>query len=490
MSRRFFAVLHLLGVTMTLFACAMLLPIAVSVVTNDGALSAFEDGFLLSFGLGVLCWLAGRWKRGELRPRDGFLLVSLVWMALPALAAIPLYLYFLKAGAPIPITHAYFEAMSGLTTTGSTVLTGLGHLPASINLWRTTLVWLGGMGILVLAVAVLPLLGVGGHQVFRAEVPGPIKDEKLTPRIAETAKALYAVYVGLSLLCFLCYRAAGLSWFEAWTHMASTMGLGGFSTYDDGFMHFDSPVVEAVAMVFMLIAGINFATHFQAVRLRSMQPYRRCPEALPYLITLLVLCVLISAYLYWHYPHFGFWGALRKGFFNTISMGTTTGFSNADYAAWPMLVPLVLLVAGAFCTSAGSTGGGIKMIRVILLLKQVRQEMRSLVHPHAVTPVRIAGRIVPQRLMVSVMAFLLLYSLSIALFSALMLMSGLDPLTAFSAVFASINNIGPGLGEVGPTGNYAGLTHFQAWVCIFAMLIGRLELFTVLVLFSPDFWRR
>ncbi|CAM4120584.1 TrkH family potassium uptake protein [Kerstersia similis] len=490
MSRRFFAVLHLLGVTVTLFACAMLLPVAVSVATNDGALPVFEDSFLIAFGLGVLFWLLGRWRRGELRPRDGFMLVSVVWVSLPALAAIPLYLYFLRAGTPITVAHAYFEAMSGLTTTGATALTGLDSLPMSINLWRTTLVWLGGMGILVLAVAVLPLLGVGGHQVFRAEVPGPIKDEKLTPRIAETAKALYAIYVSISLVCFVCYRFAGLSWFDSWTHMSSTMGLGGFSTYDDGFMHFDSPAVEAVAMVFMLIAGINFATHFQAFRFRSFRPYRRCPEAIPYLATLLSLCVLVSAYLYWHYPHDGVLDALRKGFFNTISVGTTTGFANTDYALWPILLPLTMLLAGSFCTSAGSTGGGIKMIRVVLLFKQARQEMRSLLHPHAVMPVRVAGRIVPQRLMISILAFMLLYVLSMGVFSALMLMSGLDALTALTAVFAMINNIGPGLGAVGPMGNYAGMTDFQAWICTFAMLIGRLELFTVLVLFLPDFWRR
>ncbi|ARP92139.1 potassium transporter Trk [Bordetella genomosp. 9] len=488
--KRLASVLNLLGLTMALFAVTMMLPLALAIYTGDAALSAFADASLIAIAAGGLLWLVTRHHRTELRPRDGFLLVSMVWTVLPLLAAIPLFIYFDRAGTPLSFTDGYFEAMSGLTTTGATVLTGLDRLPPSINLWRATLVWLGGMGILVLAVAILPLLGVGGHQIFRAETPGPIKDEKLTPRIAGTAKALYAIYFGLSLLCLLAYRAAGLPWFEAWCHMATTMGLGGFSTWDDGFAHFDSVAVEVVAIVFMLIAGVNFATHFGAWQARSLRPYRSCPQTIPYLAVTLGAALAISVFLYVEgiYPSMG--QALRYGMFNTISVITTTGYANVDYTQWPLFAPLLMLLLSGVATSAGSTGGGIKMIRAILLVKQARTELVAMLHPHAVTPVRVRGRVVENRVMASIMAFMLMYGMSIALLTIIMLVSGLDPVTAFSAVIASVNNTGPGLGPIGPMGSFGVLSDFQTWVCTFGMLIGRLELFTVLLLFTPAFWRK
>jgi len=334
------------------------------------------------------------------------------------------------------------------------------------------------------------LLGVGGHQVFRAETPGPMKDEKLTPRIASTAKALYAIYFGLSILCFLAYRVAGMSWFDAWVHMSTTMGLGGFSSHDDSFAYFDSVAIECVAMVFMLIAGINFATHFTALRSRSAKPYLRCPETLPYLGLVLAVGALIAIYLWVQGVYDSPLQALRYSMFNTISVATTTGYANTDYALWPVLAPMLMLGIAAISTSSGSTGGGIKMMRALMLFKQARQELVGILHPHAVTPVLIAGRSVSSKVLASVLAFMLLYGLSMALLVALMLLSGLDPMTAISSVWASVNNIGPGLGGVGPAGNYQALSHFQIWLCTFAMMIGRLELFTVLVLFTPGFWRK
>jgi trk system potassium uptake protein TrkH len=487
---RLAGILNLLGLTMALFAATMALPLGLAIYTGDAALAAFVDAMLLSVAAGGLLWLVTRRHRAELRPRDGFLLVSMVWTVLPLLAAIPLYIYFDRAGMPLSFTDGYFEAMSGLTTTGATVLTGLDKLPPSINLWRATLVWLGGMGILVLAVAILPLLGVGGHQVFRAEMPGPIKDEKLTPRIASTAKALYAIYFGLSLVCLLAYRLAGLPWFEAWCHMATTMGLGGFSTWDDGFAHFDSVAVEIVAIVFMLIAGINFATHFSAVQTRSLVPYRSCSQTIPYLALTIGAALVVSVFLYADGVYGTVAEALRYGIFNTVSVVTTTGYANADYTQWPIFAPLVMLLLSGVATSAGSTGGGIKMIRAILLLKQARTELVVMLHPQAVSPVRLQGRVVDGRVMASVLAFMLMYGMSIAVLTILMLVSGLDPVTAFSAVVASVNNTGPGLGAIGPMGSFAVLTDFQTWLCTFGMLIGRLELFTVLILFTPAFWRK
>jgi trk system potassium uptake protein TrkH len=488
--RRLLATLYVLGLTMLVFALTMIIPLLVAYVGADAAHNAFLDAFLLSVGAGALVCLFSRSYRSELRARDGFVLVSLVWSVLPVLAALPLLIYYHDAGMPLSFTDAYFEAMSGLTTTGATVLSGLELLPPSINLWRATLVWIGGMGIVIMAVAVLPLLGVGGHQVVRAETPGPMKDDRLTPRIASTAKALYAVYGGLSLLCLLAYRAAGLSWFEAWCHMGTTMGLGGFSTWDEGFAHFDSVSVELVAMVFMLIAGISFATHFNALRMRSFKPYRASAEAVPFLVILTGTGLAISAFLYFKGVYTSPLEALRYGMFNTISVATTTGFANADFAQWPLFAPLLMLLLSGFATSAGSTGGGIKLIRAILLVKQARNELVTMLHPQAVTPVRISGRIVEQRVLSSVLAFMLFYGLSVAILTLLLLLSGLDPITAFSAVFATINNTGPGLGPVGPMGNFSVFNVFQTWVCSFAMLIGRLELLTVLVLFTPVFWRK
>lgn len=488
--KRLLATFYVLSLTMVVFAFTMLIPLGVALLGGDAGLPAFVDSFLLALGSGLAVLAVTRHARSELHARDGFLLVTIVWAGLPLLAAIPLLLYYHGAGMPLSFTDAYFEAMSGLTTTGATVLAGLDHLPPSINLWRATLVWIGGMGILVLAVAILPLLGVGGHQVVRAETPGPMKDERLTPRIAGTAKALYAVYFGLSIVCFLAYRAAGLSWFEAWCHMATTMGLGGFSTWDDGFVHFDSVKVELVAMVFMLLAGINFATHFTALRQRSGQAYLACPQTLPYLIVVLGAGLVVSGYLLFKNVYTDPLQALRYGMFNTISLATTTGYANVDYATWPLFAPLTMLLLSAFATSAGSTGGGIKMVRVILLVKQARNELVTMLHPHAVSPVRINGRVVDPRVMFSVLAFMLVYGLSVGVLTSLLLLSGMEPLIAFSAIMAMINNTGPGLGPIGPMGNFGVLSDFQVWVCTFAMLIGRLELLTVLVLFTPFFWRK
>ncbi len=488
--KRLLATFYVLGLTMVVFALTMLIPLGVAWFGEDQGLKAFIEGFGIAMGIGAGVWLLTHRWRSELHARDGFLLVSIVWAALPLLASIPFLLYYHDIGRPLSFTHAYFEAMSGLTTTGATVLTGLDDLPRSINLWRVTLIWMGGMGILVLAVAILPLLGVGGHQVVRAETPGPMKDERLTPRIASTAKALYAVYFGFSIVCFLAYRAVGLSWFDAWAHMATTMGLGGFSTYDSGFLQFNSIAVELVAIFFMLISGISFATHFNALRQRSFKPYLTCPQTIPYLTVVLGAGLVISVFLLLKHVYTDPLQALRYGMFNTISVATTTGFANADYGSWPLFAPLTMLLLSAFATSAGSTGGGIKMIRVMLLIKQSRNELITMLHPHAVSPVRIGTRIVDQRVIFSVLAFMLVYGLSVGVLSSLLLLSGMDLTTAFGAVMAMINNTGPGLGPLGPTGNYGVLSDFQIWVCTFAMLIGRLELLTVLVLFTPWFWRK
>jgi trk system potassium uptake protein TrkH len=487
---RLLAVANVLGFTILLFAGTMVVPMMGSLLMQDGQIVVFIQAFALAILIGSALWMGTFRYRAELRPRDGFLLVSMVWTTLPLIGTIPLLLYFHDVGRVLSFTHAYYEAMSGLTATGGTVLSDLHTLAPSINLWRVTLHWVGGMGIIVLAVAILPLLGVGGHQMFRAETPGPMKEDKLTPRIASTAKALYAIYFGLSILCFFAYRLGGMTWFDAWCHMASTMALGGFSTHDDSFGHFNSPVIEAIAIFFMLMSGINYATHFNVLRQGNARAYWRCPEAVPFVGIVLGAGVLIAGYLWFMGIYDHPLTALRFAMFNTVSMATTAGFANTDFAVWPLMAPLTMIALGMFSTSSGSTGGGIKMIRAMMLVKQTKQEMVGILHPHAVRPVMLSNRLINHRVLLSVLAFMLLYGFSIAVLTALMLLSGLDPTTAFTAVLASLNNIGPGLGMIGPTSNYSTLSDFQLWLCSFAMMIGRLELFTVLVLFSPGFWRK
>ena len=482
---RYGPVYRAFGMIVMLFSMTMLLPLAVSWIFNDGAQSAYDEGFAITLAVGLILWGGSRKDRRELAVRDGFLLVVLTWAVLPALAGIPFMIHM-----GVSFTDAYFESMSGLTTTGSTVFGGLEKLPLSINLWRHQLVWVGGMGLIVLAVAILPLLGIGGRQMFKAETPGPMKDSKLTPRIAETAKGLWLVYVGITVACILAYRWAGMEWFDAVCHAFSTMGLGGFSTYDASFGQFNSPAIEAVAIVFMLIAGVNFASHYLAFSSRSLKPYRADPEAGWFLLITLGSVFGLAVFLQAHevYPDIG--TALRHAAFNVISIATTTGYASVDYALWPMFAPLWMLFLCSFVTSAGSTGGGIKMIRALLLYKQVYRELLRAMHPNAVYNIRIGGQVMPQNILFAALAFAFMYMVAIVSLTLLMSLSGLDIVTAFSAIVASINNTGPGLGQVGPSTTYAVLTDFQTWICSFAMLLGRLELFTLLVVMTPAFWRK
>lgn len=483
--QRYYPVVRVFGLLLVCFALTLLVPLILSWWWNDGANSAYDEAFLLTLAVGVALWWPARHERRELKVRDGFLMVVLVWTVLPVFASMPL---LFQLG--VSFTDAYFEAMSGLTTTGSTVLSNLDTLPASINLWRGMLVWLGGMGLIVLAVAILPLLGIGGRQMFKAETPGPMKDSQLTPRMTQTAKGLWGVYAAVTLLCILSLRWAGMSWFDAVMHSFSTMGLGGFSSHDASFGHWNSPVIEAVTIVFMLLAGMNFATMFLALHGRSFQPYLRDPEARWFLAVTLASVFGIAIYLWLQGTYPNFLTALRHSAFNLVSIATTTGFASVDFNLWPAFAPLWMLFLSSFVTSAGSTGGGIKMIRAIILYKQVYRELLRAMHPNVVWPVRIGGNPVPHNILFAVLAFSFMYMTSIATLTLLLSFSGLDIVTAFSAVVASINNTGPGLNQVGPATTYEVLTDFQTWVCTFAMLLGRLEIFTLLVVLTPAFWRR
>jgi trk system potassium uptake protein TrkH len=483
---RALTVLNALGLMLVVFSISYVLPILTSLIYQDETLYDFLLAMLLTSGTGMLMWLLTRRYRGELSIRHGYLLVVAMWTAMPAVATFPLLLVI----DGLSFTDAYFETMSGITTTGATVLTGLDNLPPAINLWRHELNWLGGMGIIVLAVAVLPLLGIGGRQLFKAETPGPMKDSALTPRITETARNLWLVYAGITLACIVSLKLVGMNWLDAICHAFAAMGLGGFSTHDASVGYFNSPAIEIVLIIFMLLAAMNFATHFLAIRGRSLKIYLHDAEAVATVTLILGSCLGIGFFLWWQGTYPNFWTALRHASFNLVSVATDCGFVSVDFDKWPIFAPMWMLFLSCIAVSSGSTGGGIKMIRTLVLVKQAGREFVKLLHPAAVNPMKIGGQVVANNIVFAVLGFIFLYFVSIATLTFVLLISGLDFISSFSAVIACINNAGPGLGVVGPASNFGVLTDFQTWVCTVAMLIGRLEIFTVLILFTPAFWKR
>lgn len=484
------SVLAILGAAVSAFAALMLAPMLLSWAIGDGAWHAYPLAGGLTLLSGLTLWLPTRRHQGELQSRDALLLVCLVWTVIPLFASLPLWFYFHEVGEPLSFTDAYFEATSGLTTTGATVLTGLDELPASINMWRCFLQWLGGMGILVLMVAILPLLGVGGSQLFKAESAGPMKGTKVTPRIADTAKGLWRVYCGLSVVCVVAYKLGGMTWTDAWAHMFTTLSLGGLSTHDQSFGYFRSPLLEWICIAFMLLASCNFALYFVALRQRSLRRLLADAELRGTLGALVGASVLVGFFLLWTGTYVNVGTAMRAAFFNTVSVGSTTGFSTVDYSLWPGFAPMLMILLSGVATSAGSTGAGIKMVRVVISLKQVRAELARILHPNLVRPVLLNGSIVPVPIIDSILAFTLMYVSSVGVLTLTLIASGLDTTTAFSAVMACINNMGPGLNEIGPAGNFIPLNDFQTWLCSFAMVLGRLEVMTLLVLLTPQYWRR
>jgi trk system potassium uptake protein TrkH len=480
------AVLNVLGSLLMLFSATYVLPAATSIIFDDGLLIDFVYAAVLCLGIGAIVYGSTLRHRRELRSRDGFLLVTLAWVLMSAIATVP----FVLALPGLSFTDAFFEAMSGLTTTGSTVLTGLDTMAPSLNIWRAALHWYGGMGIIVLAVAVLPLLGVGGMQLYKAETPGAVKNEKLTPRITQTAKALWVVYVLITIACILALKTAGMSWFDAVFHAFSTVALGGFSNYDASVGHFESQVIELVIIAFMLIAAMNFARHFIAWQQKSLRTYLTDFEAIAMLRVLALAVIVVSGFVWLADVYPDYPTALRHVAFNLVSVATTCGFATQDFASWPMFAPIVIVMLSCYTCNTGSTGGGIKMFRTLVLFRQALRELWLLVHPQAVTPVRIRHQVVANHVVFAVLAFVVLYFATVVTLTLILLASGLDFITAFTAIIASINNMGPGLGLVGPASNYQGLTDFQTWVCSIAMLLGRLEIFSVLVLLTPTFWRK
>jgi trk system potassium uptake protein TrkH len=477
--------LPILGLVAMAMSLSYILPLCVSLSTGDGITTVFAVSLAANFTVGFLLWFATRRARRELQLREGILFIALVWTGGALFAALPLLM-----ALGLSFTDAYFEAMSALTATGATLLSGLDDLEPSLNVWRAELQWIGGMGVIVLVVAVLPMIGVGGRQITKAEIPGPMKDDQLTPRMTQTAKGLWIVYFALTLACFAAYKAAGMDWLDALIHSFTTLSLGGFSSHDASIGYYDSLTIELVAILFMTLAGINFATHFRVWQSRSLAAAKADSELPYYLFVLAFSVVLISIFLWHEGVYTDYPTALRHAAFNTVSVATNTGYATVDYAQWPVFAPLWLMFLGTFAACSGSAGGGIKMIRAIILYRQMARELNKLAHPNAITPLKIQNRVVPNQVVFAVLAFFFAWLATLVLTTLILTLSGLDLLTAFSASVAALNNIGPGLHEIGPAANFSILSDFQTWVCSIAMLLGRLELLTVLVIFTPAFWRK
>lgn len=471
---------------MGLFSITLLPPALVAMFYGDGGGTAFIKAFVVSIILGLLLWYPNRRQKAELRTREGFLIVVLFWTVLGSIGALP----FIFAKEPdLSWTDSFFESFSALTTTGATVIVGLDALPKAILFYRHLLQWMGGMGIIVLAVAILPLLGIGGMQLYKAEIPGPVKDSKMTPRIAETAKALWYIYLLLTVACATAFYFAGMSVFDAVCHAFSTIAIGGFSTHDASLGYFDSPIINIICAVFLLIAAVNFSLHFAAFSFRgiNVKVYFKDAEFKALIAIQLVLTAICFATLYSSGIYDSPEQTLDYAFFQVVSISTTAGFGTDSFHTWPLFLPILLIFSSFIGGCAGSTGGGMKVIRLILLLLQGSRELKRLVHPKAMYSIRIGNTALPDRIIDAVWGFFSAYALVFVICMLGLMMMEMDTITAFSATAASLNNLGPGLGDV--ASNYASISDGAKWILVIAMLFGRLEVFTLLVLFTPTFWK-
>ena len=473
---------RILGVFAILYAATLTVPLLLVWLYGEPNPWPYLLPMLGSLGIGLLLRLVGIHRHHELSVRDGFLIVTLFWVLVSLLGAWPFVL-----GAGLTPVEALFESASGFTTTGATVMTGLDDMPHSLLFYRQQIQWLGGIGVVVLGLAVIPLLGIGGMQLYRAEAPGPLKGEKLTPRLVHTARSLWVLYLVLTLGCALGYWLTGMDVFDAVAHSLSTVSTGGFSTHDASLGYYDSPLVEAVSIVFMLLAAMNFGVHFMAWRKRDPLTYLRDPEVRAFLLFVIAIVLLVGVVLWLEGDYPALHLSLRDAVFEVVSLVTSTGYGIVDYTHWRDFVPILLIAISFVGGCGGSTAGGMKVIRVMLLVKQGLLEVRRLVHPRAFMCVRLGSRIVEPELMQAVWGYFALYMISFTILSLLMIHAGLDPLSAFGAVATSINNLGPGLGEVAVT--FTSVSDFGKLLAVAAMILGRLEIFTILVLLTPGFWR-
>ena len=474
---------RILGTLLMIFSFAQIFPgfLAYFFGEQDNVYSFISAGFV-TFLIGCFLFFLSSEKNGDLRTKDGFIITIFFWTVLGFFGSIPFYLTNLEG---VSYIDSLFESISGLTTTGATVLVGLDEMPRSLLFYRQLLQWLGGMGIIVLAVAVLPLLGVGGMQLYKAETPGPLKDSKLTPRITETAKALWFVYVLMTISCSFLYKFYGMSWFDAVCHAFSTISIGGFSTHDDNFAFFENSSLRWTAIIFMVISGVNFALHYLAWTKKRLFHYFYDSEVKLYL-SLLATTAIIT-YLTLYFSNNIYDEMIVDSVFQAVSIGTTTGFLTSNYSNWPLFVPIMLLIAAFIGACAGSTGGGIKVIRALILIRQGSSEITKLIHPNAVVTIKFGKKSLDPRVSESVWGFFAVYVATFLILLMFLLSQSNDFLTAFSAVGATLNNLGPGLGAVSE--NYKDITDGSKLALCAAMLLGRLEIFTLLLLFTPAFWR-
>jgi trk system potassium uptake protein TrkH len=478
-----YLIARLSGLFATLFSLSLSLPLLLAWWYEEPEIGAFLIPMLGGLGIGVSLSLVGRHGDDNVSTRDGFLIVAIFWMLLGFLGSWPLFI-----STEMSLVDALFESVSGLTTTGATVLTGLDEMAKSVLFYRQQLQWLGGMGLIVLGIAVLPMLGIGGMQLYRAEAPGPMKEEKFTPRLASTARALWIIYLGLTLACALSYWMAGMTPFDAVAHSLSTVSTGGFSTHDESIAYFDSQAIEAVAILFMLLAAINFSIHFVAWHVRDPLAYIKDVEARSFLIFVLAVVILVGSILRMEGDYVKLPPSVRDATFEVVSVVTSTGFGIVDFTHWPDFLPFLMILISFVGGCGGSTAGGIKVMRMLLLVQQGLHEVRRLIHPNAVLLVRVGRRIIHRRMMQAVWGYFALYVTTFCILMILMMHAGLDQVSAFSAVATSMNNLGPGLGEVAY--NFQTVSDLGKVVAVVAMLLGRLEIFTILVLLTPGFWRR
>jgi trk system potassium uptake protein TrkH len=480
--RGYAPVLRVVGLLLMFLSVGFVPPLAFAVVSADGGAVPFATSLVVVALIGALLYVPLRNNRRELRVADGFLVVVACWGAVAVAGALPLYLVL-----DIGLADAVFESTSGITTTGATVLSGLDDMPVSILWYRQQLQWMGGLGIIVLAVAILPMLRIGGMEIYKAEVTGPVKENRLTPRIAETAKALWAIYIGLTVICTLALWAAGMSFFDAITHAFTTISTAGFSTHDASVAQFDSALIEWLLVLFMFVASMNFALHFLALRRATAQVYFNDPELKLFAILLVAISLLITVLLWRQGVYGDVWESLRYAVFHAVSYTTTTGFTTADVYLWPGTLPLLMILISGLGGCAGSTTGGFKIVRVYLVSKQGLRELKRLIHPRSVVPLKLGGRTLKPEVANAVWGFVSLYIVCIVILTLIVSSLENDLVTSVSVVFSAMNNLGPALGEAGA--NWGGLTDATKWLMSFAMLLGRLEIFTVLVLLTPTYWK-
>ena len=473
------SIINLFSILVAFFSLSLLVPLVVSFIFDDGSSNIFITTFLVIFIPSIIAWQLTKKSKEEMGVKEGFVIITLFWIVLSLVGSMPFYLYGMS------FVDSFFESMSGITTTGATVISGLNNMPESVLFYRQLLQWMGGMGLIVLAIAVMPLLGIGGGQLYKTEIPGALSDQKLTPRIKETAQALWLIYLGLTVVCALLYFAFGMSAFDAISHSLSTVSIGGFSTYDESIGYFNSISIEVICMVFMLLSALSYALHYFAVYKKKPLKYFHDSE-LRFFVSILSIVISLSLLLSIIVGFDG--GSFREILFQSVSIVTTTGFVSTDYSSWPTSITFLLLIGAFIGACSGSVGGGIKSWRVLIMINHAKINIMRLVHPNAVVSLKIGSKAVDDKVAESVWGFFSIYVICFMLLLLSLLATGMDFESSFSAIGACLNNLGPGLGQVAET--YGSVSNFGKSILALAMILGRLEFFTLLVLFTTVFWQK